>query len=209
MKKAGVYVIGAGGHAKVIVATLRDLQIQIEGLFDDDPQKQNTKVLGIPVLGKREDALRFKNQPAILGIGHNATRKEISLQLAFDWITLVHPTAHVDLTAKLERGVFVAAGAVIQPDVQLGEHSIVNTSASVDHDSRIGSFVHIAPGAHLGGTVSIGTGSLIGIGSAVIPGIQIGEWSIVGAGSTVIQNLPSRITAIGSPAKASQRSLNV
>ena len=38
----GVHVLGAGGHAKVVISTLRALGIEVTGLYDDDPTKQGS-----------------------------------------------------------------------------------------------------------------------------------------------------------------------
>ncbi len=42
-------------------------------------------------------------------------------------------------------------GAIINADVRIGRHVIVNTAAVVDHDCRVKDFVHIAQGAVLAG----------------------------------------------------------
>lgn len=34
-----LYVLGAGGHAKVVVSTLLAAGLSVDGLFDDDPSK--------------------------------------------------------------------------------------------------------------------------------------------------------------------------
>ncbi|MNW21879.1 dTDP-3-amino-3,6-dideoxy-alpha-D-galactopyranose 3-N-acetyltransferase [compost metagenome] len=41
---------------------------------------------------------------------------------------------------------------------------------------------------------------MIGAGSTIIPGKKVGEWATVGAGATVIHDIPSFRTAIGTPA---------
>ena len=89
------------------------------------------------------------------------------------------------------------AGAVVQPDVIVGQHGIVNTSASIDHDCEIGDFVGIGPGSHLSGTVLIGNRTLLGTGSSVLPNIQIADDVTVGAGTVVIRNLASGCTLVG------------
>lgn len=63
----------------------------------------------------------------------------------------MHSAAWVDPDAKLGTGTVVFAGAVIRPGSVVGEHVIVNTSASVDHDCVVKDFVHIVPGCTPGG----------------------------------------------------------
>ena len=55
MRSEPIVVLGAGGHAQVVVATLLDCDLPIAGLFDDDAQKWGQSVLGIPILGPLSD----------------------------------------------------------------------------------------------------------------------------------------------------------
>lgn len=202
---SGVAVIGAGGHAKVVISTLLAAGHSIAAVFDDDAAKWETQILGVPVIGPVA-ALRDRQvEPAVIAIGNNAKRREIAETFDLRWITAVHPAAYVHPSVKLGAGSVVFAGAVIQPDAAIGEHVIVNTGATIDHDCVIGDFAHIAPGAHLAGDVGIGEGAFLGIGCAVIPGIRIGSWTTVGAGGVVVRDLPERVIATGIPAKPQRR----
>ncbi|MGH8533066.1 MAG: acetyltransferase [Gammaproteobacteria bacterium] len=197
-----VYVLGAGGHAKVVVSTLQAAGVTVTGLFDDDRGKWDRRVLGVPVLGALEQGSEVNDAAAVIGIGDNGMRQRIAEQYDnLEWLSIIHPSACVHASARLGRGTAVFAGAVIQPDARIGEHCIVNTLASVDHDCNIGAFVHIAPGAHLAGNVLVGEGVLIGLGSSVMPHVSIGARTVVGAGSAVVGNLPPDVTATGVPAR--------
>ena len=76
------------------------------------------------------------------------------------------------------------AGAVIQPGTVIGDNSIINTHASVDHDCKIDAHVHIAPGAILCGGVCIGERSHVGTGVVIVQNCQIGPGTLVRAGKT-------------------------
>lgn len=196
------YVFGAGGHAKVVVGTLLELGMRVEGLFDDQSDKWGEEVLGVKILGPIKDGAKLNGSAGIIAIGDNITRSRLAHTLkGLRWVTAVHPRASVHRSVQLGPGTVVLAGAVIQPDVRIGAHCIINTGATIDHDCRLGDFVHIAPGVHLGGNISVGSGSLLGIGSVVIPGIRIGEWATVGAGGVVTEDVPSHCTVAGIPAK--------
>jgi sugar O-acyltransferase (sialic acid O-acetyltransferase NeuD family) len=140
---------------------------------------------------------------AVVAIGSNSVRRLISSRFSdvLSWPILVHPRACIAAGTLLGEGTVVFAGVVVQPDVRIGKHVILNTSCSIDHDSFISDYVHVAPGSHLAGSMTIEEGVFVGIGSSVIPGVTIGAWSVVGAGSTLIRDLPSNVTAIGTPAK--------
>lgn len=198
MSDADVVVLGAGGHAKVVVSTLRAAGYRVTGLFDDDSAKWGTKVAGVGVLGPLMDAVG----QGVIGIGQNCMRRRIAESSRhMVWVTVVHPSAYVDPTARLGAGTVIFAGAVVQPDIVIGNHAIVNTGATVDHDCDIGDFVHVAPGCHLAGGVIAEEGVFAGLGSAVIPGIRLGAWSTLGAGSVVTRDVLPGATVVGVPAR--------
>lgn len=198
-----VVVIGGGGHAKVVVATLQAMGYYVCAVYDDDERKWNTDILGVPVAGPTELVMSSGVCAAVIAIGNNAIRRQVAerLESACKWITAVHPRAYVHPSATLGEGTVVLAGAIIQPEAVVGEHCIINTGATIDHDCIIGAFSHVAPGAHLAGGVRVGMGALIGVGSAIIPGISVGSWSVVGAGSVVVKDVPDKSTVVGVPAK--------
>lgn len=198
-----IIVIGAGGHAKVILATLSILNYNIEGVLDDNPKLLGEFVLGYKVIGDISYLKRCKDKQVICALGDNKLRHKIATAFAnLNWISLVHPRAYVHESVALGKGSVVFAGAVVQPDTRVGEHVIINTASSVDHDCEIENFAHIAPGSHLGGGVKVGEGALVGIGSSVKPYSTIGQWSLIGAGSAVVHDIESYTHAKGTPAKA-------
>lgn len=196
-----VNVIGAGGHAKVVIRTLLELGDCIQAVFDDDPQRWGTHLLGARISGPIEQIQRTRDCPAVIAIGDNATRLAIAGRCEVPWATAVHPSALIDPTVEQGAGVVVLHRAVVQPDCRIGEHVIINTAATVDHDCVIGDFTHLAPGTHLGGGVVIGDRVLLGIGAVVIPGKRIGSGTVVGAGAVVASDLPPNVVACGVPAR--------
>jgi UDP-perosamine 4-acetyltransferase len=108
---------------------------------------------------------------------------------------LIHPSAWIAGGVSLASGVQVMAGVIIQPGCQIGENSIINTRASIDHDCIIGGHVHIAPGALLCGSVMVGDGGFIGAGAIVVQSVSIGERALVNAGVVLTRSLDSHTTA--------------
>ena len=93
------------------------------------------------------------------------------------------------------------AGVVLQADVRVGKHAILNTAATVDHDSHIDDFCHLGPGVNLAGDVRVGRGTTLGTGAAAIPNVRIGEWSMIGAAACVVGDIGDSATAMGVPAR--------
>ncbi len=201
-----VWVFGAGGHAKVVIETIRAARTwDVAGLLDDDPRRWGTEFLGIPVGGEvsQRAITRFGIERAIIAIGPNAVRVEVARRLAHvvSWINAIHPTAYLAPGVRLGAGSVVCAGAVLQPETVIGDHAILNTMCSVDHDGVIGDFAHVGPGVHLAGTVKIEEGAFLGVGSCVAPGRVVHAWAVVGAGAAVVTDIPEGVTAKGVPAR--------
>ena len=194
-----VAVIGAGGHGKVVVSTLRAAGFAVDGVYDHDRRRWDESLLGVAVRGAPEE-IAGSAHPAVLGVGDNRARERLSaLELA--WLEVVHPAAWVHESVDLGEGTVVFAGGLVQPDTTFGRHCIVNTGAAIDHDCLIGDFAHVAPGARLAGGVTIGTGALLGTGCSVIPGVTIGDWAVIGAGEAVVSDVASGATVKGVPAR--------
>lgn len=201
MNRKSVYVIGAGGHAKVALHSLRRADVHVEGVFDDRSDLWGSRLCGALVLGPIEQAAEMPARPTVVAIGDNRCRRKIAEQWNFEWFTLVDPQAVVMPDAELGPGAVVFPGAIVQTGARLGRHTIVNNAATVDHDCTVGDYAHLAPGVHLAGKVTVEEGALLGIGSAVIPNVTVGSWSVVGAGSAVVRDLPAGVVAYGNPAR--------
>jgi len=198
-------VLGAGGHGKVVIATLRAAGWEVASAWDDAEARWGEEVLGVPIRGPLERAGEAGAEGYVLALGSNRQRRRLAEALDLPWVSAVHPAAVVHPSVALGPGTVVFAGVVIQPDSGVGRHAIVNTAASVDHDCRLGDFVHVAPGVRLAGGVTVGEGGLLGIGSSVLPGLAVGAWATVGAGAAVVRKVPDGATVAGVPARLLER----
>lgn len=204
MKKP-VIIIGAGGHGKVALDILLASKIAVKG-FVDDGKPAGTRINGYPVLGPI--ASLKKGMVAVLGIGDNGLRSDFyhryhALGVLFE--PAVHPRAVVSKFAHLEDGVVVMPGAVVNANAVLGTGVVINTGATVDHDCHLKSFCQIWPGAHLAGSVEVGELSYIGMGACVVQNKKIGDRAVIGAGAVVIADVPDDVTAVGVPARITQK----
>lgn len=135
--------------------------------------------------------------------------------------------AFAGMEPRLEGDVFVAEGAKLIGDVQVGKESTIWFNAVLRgdlapiligercniQDGAIGHVntnqplivaneVSVGHGAIIHGC-TIGTGSLIGMGAIVLNGAEIGEYALIGAGSIITENrkVPPYTLSLGTPAK--------
>jgi UDP-perosamine 4-acetyltransferase len=200
-----IVVVGAGGHARVVIEAVRaSAEFQVVGVVD--PRRVDN-VLGAPWLGADEVLPSLQSRGishAVVALGDNRLREAIGRQLlAFGYRApaIIHPSASVSPSAQIRPGVVVMAHACVGPLAVLGDFCIVNTAAIIEHDNNIGVAAHVAPGVALGGSVTIGDRTLIGIGSSVRPNVSVGQDVVIGAGSSVISNFPDKATVGGTPAR--------
>jgi len=206
-KQAALVVVGASGHAKVVIDIVeREGRYRISHLLDDNPALHGQSFFGYRVAGATSSMQGTSGEKplALVAIGDNRARMRIAGWLrgnGFGLARAVHPQSQIGRGAVIGDGTVIMAGAVVNSDATIGDNVIVNTGATVDHDCVVGDGVHLAPGAHLCGGVQVGAGSLIGAGTVIIPGIRVGNNAIVGAGSTLLEDVSENAKAAGSPAR--------
>jgi acetyltransferase EpsM len=192
-------VYGGGGHGKALIDLIRVLgTYTIVGILDDG-MNPGDQVMGVPILGGAEmlDPLKARGLGravnAVGGIGDVQSRVRVFERLRqADYVcpVLVHPTAFVEVSAKLADGVQVFPHAYIGSDAQIGFGAIVNTAAVVSHDCRLADYANVAPGALLAGGVEIGAGALIGMGTTINLNVTVGDGARVGNSSVIKADVP-------------------
>jgi sugar O-acyltransferase (sialic acid O-acetyltransferase NeuD family) len=209
-------VWGATGQAKVVDDILRSEGSFILHLFDNDtgvtsPLKGVGLSHGEKGLQEFVQALASQGLQAqtidcvaAIGGGHGQARQEMTERMAsygFLPRSVIHGRAIISDTAVLGSAVQVLAGAIIGPGAEVGDYTIVNSGANVDHDCSIGRACHLAPNAALAGEVVLEDHVFVGLNATILPRLRIGRGAIVGAGAVVIRDVPSTKVVIGNPAR--------
>jgi acetyltransferase EpsM len=212
----GIVIVGAGFHGSELYSYLIDLSaydtsVEFAG-FADDREPPNALVKAWS-LGHIEDLKIRLGADAnmkygyITAAGDNNFRRELvkrleSLRLPnlSPW-TLRHPRALVGHEVEIGEGTCLAPGVIVTTRAKIGRHCILNVHSSVSHDCVIDDYVNINPGVTVCGNVCIREGSYIGAGATIKDKVSIGEWSVIGAGAVVVRDIPSRVTAVGVPAR--------
>jgi sugar O-acyltransferase (sialic acid O-acetyltransferase NeuD family) len=200
-----IYIYGAGGLGREVLAMLRMLEEwEPMGFIDDNIPTQKT-LKGLPILAGVGDLHDLALAAIVIAVGDPMAREKIGLRLPKDVLCPVikHPTAQLvdEHSIKIGKGCILCAGVVLTTDISLGDHVLVNLNTTIGHDSSVGSYSAIMPSVNIAGSVTVGECVLLGSGSNIRNGVQIGNKSKVGMGAVVIKNVQEGDTVVGVPAK--------
>lgn len=208
-----IFVLGAGGHASVLVDILKQNELLVSGLFSPDSESKNNVLLGITLFKSEDDIFDHGSETISLvnGIGSlpgTSLRSKLYdkfTQQGYLFQQVISKRSIISDFATLGKGVQVMPGAIIQAGAVIGENSIINSGAIIEHDCLIGAHNHIAPGVTLSGNVVTGNYVHIGTGANVIQSITIGDKAVIGAGANVTKNISAGQTAFGTSTEIKTR----
>ena len=197
---SSLYLLGGGGHARVVFDAMRRRRIEVAGVVD--PKRAGDDFLGVPLLRENPSQGLF-----IVTVGQvraSNVRERIWNEARAAGLEAAAAFSEDDGPkpgAKLGAGTVVLAGAYVAVGATIGANCILNHLCVVEHDCVIGDHVHVSPGAVIGGEVRVGRRSHVGIGSVVRQGIAIGDDVTIGAGAVVVDDVPDGTTVVGVPAR--------
>ena len=202
-------IVGGGGHAKVIIETLRaDGSYAPFAITDKDPNRKS--LCDVPIVGDDSvlgNLVRIGVVHFILGlgsVGRNTNRERAFKSCCdhgFNPINAVHPSAIVSESVNVGRGTAIMSGVIVNADTRIGDNCVVNSGSIIEHDCIVSDHSYISPAARLSGGVNVGRQAFIGIGATIKEGIEIGDSAIVGAGAVVLHDVPPSSVAVGVPAE--------
>jgi UDP-perosamine 4-acetyltransferase len=203
-----VVILGAGGHARVLVSALRKMNTIVVGCIapeaPDGRWPSDIPWLGPDSVLASRDPARVRLVAGLGGIRSNERRRQLFEKAkagGFMFQSVLHPDATIADDVSIEEGAAIMAGAIVQTGCRIGVNAIVNTGAILDHDCHIGAHAHIAPGCAISGGVTIGEGAHVGTGACVIQGVMIGPNALLAAGCVAVHDVAAGEVVAGVPAR--------
>lgn len=205
-----VVVLGAGGHARVVVEALRASGRQVDGCLDP---RADAASAGLPILGGDEwlSTPAAKGVEIAVGVGANPDtepRRRLHLLASSRGAalcTVVAPGAWVSPTARLGEGCQVLTGAIVHAGATIGAGAVVNTGAVVEHDASVADHAFVSPRAVLCGAAAVGELAFVGAGAIVLPGVRVGRRAVVPAGAVARRDVPDDALLVDGRAKARRK----
>jgi UDP-perosamine 4-acetyltransferase len=203
-------IVGAGGHARVVIESLRRAgKVEVHCLTDTNGKLWNKELCGVPIVGGDDklDMLRDRGVARFaIGVGRVEARDprrplfEKMQAAGFEAVTVIDPTATVSELAEISDGAQVLARAVINAGARIGCNAVINTGTIVEHDCLVGPHAFVGPGVVMSGHASVGAGCFVGAGAILLPGVAVGDGAVVGAGAVVLKPVGAGETVVGVPA---------
>ncbi|MDB5227218.1 MAG: acetyltransferase [Bacteroidota bacterium] len=201
-----VFIFGAGAQGRVALDILRQSKHKGDIFFiDEDTTKKGNIINDCEVVGNIDYVKEnFSKANVHVALGRPETRKLITekcIEAGFVLQNIIHPSSVIMPSAKIGKGLFIGANAIINTDVTVFDHVIINNGVIIEHDAVIESYCTISPGACIGGRSHIRESSFIGSGAIVLARTTIGKHAIIGMGAVVNREVDDFTLAYGVPAR--------
>ena len=197
-----VAIIGGGGHALSVLGMI-PTGLEAAGYVDVSPSDAfDLKWLGddeafqsshpdmpvhIAVVMGRDGSLAMRRRLIERYVSHPAP-------------VIVASSALVTSSSVIGKGSAVMHRAVIN-GARVGDYSVINTGAILEHEVVSGSNLFVGPGAIVCGNVRIGDNVMIGAGAVIRNNVTIASDTIIGMGSVVTESINAPGVYMGVPAK--------
>jgi sugar O-acyltransferase (sialic acid O-acetyltransferase NeuD family) len=206
MSSVRVAVLGAGGFAREVRwavdtgRTVTGRNLRTVAFVEAVARTERVKGLPIVSLDQLDDDVLL-----ICGIGGMTEVKErVIAEAAERGFRFAPPVlgtgAIVGPDVTIGEGSLICAGSVVSTDVTIGAHVTVDLGCTVGHDAVVEDYATLSPGVHVSGWCTIGYGAHLGTGASVIDKVSIGAMAVLGAGAVATRNVPARALADGVPA---------
>jgi len=201
-----ILIFGGSDLCRQVLALIQITgEYTVGGIVAPNPDGRVSN-LGIPIWSNESEISNSGIKKGIIAVGDNFKRYKIREKILevvpdFEFVSLIHPSVIICAETTVDAGCIILAGAVLQNNIHIGAHVLIDSCVSLDHDNRINDFVSLGPGVSTGGNVCIGECTAIGLGANILHGISIGNHTVIGAGSLVNRDISEQVLAFGLPVR--------
>ena len=158
-------ILGAGGFGQMVKETALLLGYN-EVVFLDDAYN------GPDSAGRCCDYTILQEQypKAVAAFGNNKTRLEWTdklMEAGYEVPAIIHPSAIVAPSAKIEPGCFIMQRAVVNTNSEIQRGALINSGAIIDHDSVVEAGAHVCLGSIVKANCTIESGKKIEAGEVI------------------------------------------
>lgn len=184
MIRGNFILIGAGGHAKVLLDMIKPIA------YVDPHPNAWLDTMGAKHMSDAELTALLPQKPSLVmgfvGLTCEALSKRYALMQDYarrgaQFPALIHPAAIASPSSIIHDGVQVLPGAVVNAHAVLKEGVVINSGAVVEHDAVIGSGAHIAPRASVLGSANVGECAFVGSGAVIVQNALVASQHFVKA----------------------------
>jgi sugar O-acyltransferase (sialic acid O-acetyltransferase NeuD family) len=203
-----IIIVGAGGFGREVLQWARDAWPEhahkIAGFLSADPRRLDGTSCALPILADPAAFTPEQGDYLLLAIGIPGVRRKVTEDLlgrGGRFLTLIHPTAIVAKSARIDAGAVICPYAIVSDSAHVGPFTLLNYHASMAHDSVTGDYIVLSPYACLGGGATAGADCFLGIHATLGPGASLGARAKIAAQSVLLHDAPAETLAFGVPAK--------
>lgn len=204
-----LYIVGAGGCGREILAMILDTQAitgkrwNIKGFLDDTKSSFQDTECEYPIVGTIKDYSPKVDDVFLMGIADPKGKEKLATMLksrGARFESFIHPYAALGRYNKIGEGAIIYGGFGMTVNVTIGAFATLQ-ACYLGHDVNIGEYSTISSMSNIMGYVDVGKRVFMGSNVAVVPRTVIEDDAYVCVGSVVIKNVKSGIKIIGNPAR--------
>ncbi len=165
-------IIGAGGHAKVVLdAVLKQGEYCVIG-FAVDTHPIGTAIMGnytVVDTTQLANIVPTTNTYFVVALGNNNSRKLIFEQASKNSLsaTIIHPSAIIASDVTISNGTIILANVTINAGCIIGSNCIINSGVIIDHDCVINANTHLSIGTIVASKITIASETTTNIGQII------------------------------------------
>jgi sugar O-acyltransferase (sialic acid O-acetyltransferase NeuD family) len=202
-------LVGAGGLGRTVHAALIEdpafaEQYELYGFLDTRAELVLPPQIQTPVVGCPLSHVVQEDEVFMVAVGLPEWRRQLIAPLQAQGARFISATrgSCVGPRSQVGNGSFLAYGALVSVDCELGEFSYLDTYVIVGHDVVMGDHCTLGAMCFVAGGVRIGHGVSIHPRATIGKGVRIGDGATVGIGAVVVNDVAPGVTVFGNPARA-------